>query len=141
MASRGDTQNLRLIKFADSPSASPGNNILYSNGSVLLFNGSQLASSGNLFPVLSTDIVTPLTQPGVTFTSNLILTQSATSSVGIAGQGFQYLSDGRLFFNDTEVAGRSNLIPILTSNIITSQTSNKQILSNLNVANSLVVNN
>ena len=139
MASRGDTQNLRLIKFADSPGASPGNNILYSNGSVLLFNGTQLASSGNLFPVLSTDIVTPLTQPGITFTSNIILRQSATSSQGVAGQGFQYLADGRLFFNEAEVAGRSNLIPILTANLITSQSSNIQILSNLNVSNSLII--
>ena len=140
MASRGDTQNLRLIKFADSPGASPGNNILYSNGSVLLFNGTQLASSGNLFPVLSTDTVTPLTQPGVTFTSNLILRQSVTSVAGVAGQGFQYLADGRLFFNEAEVAGRSNLINILTSNIITSQASNLQIRSNLNVLDTLFVN-
>jgi hypothetical protein len=137
MASRGDTQSLRLIEFADSGTdiVAPGNFTLSANSGSLYFNGTQVNTGTNNYAVMSADLIVPYNSAAsVTIGSNLILRQSTTTHYQ-TGQGFQYLSDGRLFFEGVEFGGRTNLIPIVTSNIVTSQSDYLDIRSNVNILN------
>ena len=143
MASRGDTQSLRLIQFADSATTpdivTPGNFTLSANSGSLYFNGTQVNTGSNNFAVISTNLIVPQgTDPSVTIGSNLILRQLSTTNYQ-SGQGFQYLSDGRLFFEGVEFGGRTNILPVVTSNIVTSQTGYLSINANVGILNTINV--
>jgi hypothetical protein len=143
MASRGDTQSLRLIQFADSATTpdivADGNFTLSANSGSLYFNGTQINTGSNNFAVTSTNLIVPQgTGPSVTIGSNLILRQLSTTNYQ-SGQGFQYLSDGRLFFEGVEFGGRTNILPVVTSNIVTSQTGYLSINANVGILNTMNV--
>jgi hypothetical protein len=141
MASRGDTQSLRLIEFSDSTTdlVAPGNFTLSANSGSLYFNGTQVNTGSNNFAVMSSDLIVPYNNSSsVTIGSNLVLRQSTTTHYQ-AGQGFQYLSDGRLFFEGVEFGGRTNLLPVVTSNIVTSQREYLSINANVSILNTVNV--
>jgi hypothetical protein len=84
---------------------------------------------------MSTNLIVPFANgPKVTVGSNLALRQLATTDYQ-SGQGFQYLSDGRLFFEGVEFGGRTNLIPVITSNTVTSQKEFLDFNTNVNILN------
>lgn len=122
------------IVFGDTTDgiSAVGSNFLESNGGALYFNGDRVNTGSNSIDVISTSLLVPKNGSNVTFASNLVFRASPVQPA--IGGGFQFWSfDQQLYFEGQPVGGRSNIIDVLSANIIQTRAPNNELFVDANI--------